>query len=94
MEANCISLPRHISAVRALDTRGERCNCYNSWHDRWRPGRAGGKRNPFDAMITPDADHRRARALPKTVLRDGRDDIAPTLASGEPGTLIWIDVGT
>jgi hypothetical protein len=49
--------------------------------------------NPYDKMITPDATHRRAWALPASVVRDGRNEIVLTLESGGPVTVHWIDAG-
>jgi len=49
--------------------------------------------NPFDTMITPNEKRRRAWTVPAELIRDGLNKIIVTLESGQPLTLVWIDVG-
>ncbi len=49
--------------------------------------------NPFDTMITPTGEHRRAWELPGALVKNGINRVELKLESGNPLTVIWIDAG-
>lgn len=49
--------------------------------------------SPYDKMISPGKEHRRAWALPANIVCNGLNEIVLTLVSGGPVTIFWIDAG-